>query len=80
MQPLETEILKLVRQENLIKHGEKILIGVSGGPDSMALLHVLARLASDLDITLAAAYVDHGLRPAEAKGEKNLIDAATPTL
>jgi len=74
MQPLEKEILKLVQQENLIRNGEKILVGVSGGPDSMALLHVLARLASDFAITLAAAYVNHGLRPDEAETEKNLVE------
>jgi len=74
MQPLEKEILELVQQENLIQSGEKLLVGVSGGPDSMALLHVLARLASSLAISLAAAYVNHGLRPDETEGEKTLVE------
>ena len=67
MHPLDKETLKIVGQEQLLQVGEKILIGVSGGPDSMALLHVLAHLAQELDITLAAVYVNHGLRPDETQ-------------
>lgn len=49
-----------------------VLAAVSGGPDSMALLHVLARLAPKLGIVVHAHGVDHGLRPA-ARAE---LDAA----
>ena len=76
MQPLEKEILQLILQEHLINSGERVLISVSGGPDSMTLLHVLAKLAPALDITLAAAYVNHGLRPSEAEAEKKLVETA----
>ncbi len=73
MHPLEKRTLLTVRQENLLLAGEKVVIGVSGGPDSMALLHVLIRLAPVLDITPAAAYVNHGLRPGEAEKEQRLV-------
>lgn len=43
-----------------------LLVAVSGGPDSMALLHVLARLAPELALTIVAHGVDHGLRPEAA--------------
>jgi tRNA(Ile)-lysidine synthase len=75
MHPLEKKTLKTIEQEYLLQTGEKVVIGVSGGPDSMALLHVMARLAPVLDITLAAVYVNHGLRPAEGENEKNLVAA-----
>ena len=77
MQPLEKEIRDLIRRENLVKNGDRVLVGVSGGPDSMALLHVLARLAPGLDITLAAAYVNHGLRPDETPLETEMVQAAS---
>ncbi len=72
MHPLEKETLKIIRQENLLHPGDHLLVGVSAGPDSMALLHVLARLSADLDIKLAASYVNHGLRPEESRREKML--------
>ena len=80
MHPLEKKTLKILEQEHLLQTREKVVIGVSGGPDSMALLHVLARLAPILDITLAAVYVNHGLRPGEADKEKNLVAAEADRL
>lgn len=46
----------------------RLLVAVSGGPDSTAMLHVLARLQSELHLDVDAAVVDHGLRR-EAKEE-----------
>jgi len=80
MHALEKKTLKKVQQEHLLQAGEKVVVAVSGGPDSMALLHVLARLAPVLDITLAAVYVNHGLRPDEAEKEETLVAAAADAL
>jgi tRNA(Ile)-lysidine synthase len=46
--------------------GETIVVGVSGGPDSVALLDGLARLSGAHSFTLVAAHLDHGLRPDSA--------------
>ncbi len=46
--------------------GDRVLVGVSGGPDSMALLHLLGRLAPDLKIRLGVAHMNHCLRGASA--------------
>jgi tRNA(Ile)-lysidine synthase len=56
-----------------VPRGASMLVAVSGGPDSMALLHVLARLREDLALTLHAHGVDHGLR-AEAESELDLAE------
>jgi len=74
MHPLEKKTLKVIRQESLLHDGEKVVAAVSAGPDSMALLHILVRLAPIMNFTLAAAYVNHGLRPAEVKKEKALVE------
>jgi len=74
MLPLENATKKILVSENLVAAGETVLVAVSGGPDSMALLHVLAGLAGDLQLTLAAAHADHGLRPAETEQEKFLVE------
>lgn len=46
----------------MFEGGEKVVVALSGGPDSTCLLHVLGRLRADL--TLVVAHVDHGLSPA----------------
>lgn len=54
------------RQRALVASGDHVLVACSGGPDSTALLHVLHRLRRELEITLCAASIDHGLRPESA--------------
>ena len=78
MHPLEKDILHFIRNKQLIGTRDgTIVVAVSGGPDSLCLLHLLARLAEQLHITLVAAYVNHGLRPDEAEQEQELVmDAA----
>ncbi|OGQ95290.1 MAG: tRNA lysidine(34) synthetase TilS [Deltaproteobacteria bacterium RIFOXYD12_FULL_57_12] len=80
MHPLEKQTAQLLEREKLIAPGEKVLVAVSAGPDSMALLHVLARLAGPLGFSLVATYVNHGLRPAEAAREEELVRASAANL
>ena len=78
MHPLEKKIDRLIRERNLLDQGDCLVIGVSAGPDSMALLHLLAALAPVCSWTMVAVYVDHGLRPDETEAEAKLVrDAAT---
>lgn len=74
MHPLEKEICRLIREKGLIKEGgEKVIVAVSGGPDSIALLHVLSRLSSTFNFDLVAVYVNHGIRRTEAAREEALV-------
>lgn len=55
---------KLVKRiATAVPEGAKILVGVSGGPDSMALLHLLLALKEEKKLTLSVAHVNHGMRP-----------------
>ncbi len=67
------DILKRVRQTieeySMLKGGERVLVGLSGGPDSVSLLHILNELKEELRLTLHALYIDHGLRPDETPRE-----------
>ncbi|MDP2927462.1 MAG: tRNA lysidine(34) synthetase TilS [Candidatus Omnitrophota bacterium] len=56
------EFRETIKKHNLIQRGDKILVGVSGGPDSLALLLKLFSLKSKLGLTLHIAHLDHGLR------------------
>lgn len=57
-----------------------MLIGVSGGPDSMALLHLLNRLAPELSIRLGVAHLNHCLRGASADEDASVVHRAAATL
>jgi tRNA(Ile)-lysidine synthase len=64
---------RTIVEEHLFEAGDFVLVAVSGGPDSMALLHVLAKLAPRVGAYVAAHGVDHGLRAAAA-GELALAE------
>lgn len=63
------KVFSAIQKYEMLRDEEKILAGLSGGPDSVCLLHVLHRLKDRLALDLAALYIDHGLRPDETKGE-----------
>ncbi len=73
MQPLERTVYQTLSSESLLQPNSRLVVAVSGGPDSTALLHILARLATPLAVELVAVYVDHGLRPAEVPAEEQLV-------
>ena len=56
------ELSSLAAAEELWSPGDRIVVAVSGGPDSTALLHMLHRLAPSERLTIVAAHVDHGFR------------------
>ncbi len=60
---LLSNIRKTIEEYRMIVSGTGVVVGVSGGPDSTALLHVLNLLKGDLGFRITAAHLDHGLRP-----------------
>jgi len=70
---LDTRTLGLIRRHNLIPPGETIVIGVSGGADSVCLLHVLARWRRELGINLWVAHLNHQLRGAESEEDAKYV-------
>ncbi len=63
---------RFIQQHHLIPDNARVVVGVSGGPDSLTLLHALHRLAPERGWQLHAAYLHHGLRP-EAEDEAHFV-------
>jgi len=77
MNAIQEKVLKTIKKHELIKNGDTIVIGVSGGPDSVALLHILNALKNQCNIQIVVAHVHHGLREAsteEAQYVENLCE------
>lgn len=51
-----------IKEHNLIVPGDRVLLGLSGGADSVALFHILKRLSKELGFCVACAHINHSLR------------------
>jgi tRNA(Ile)-lysidine synthase len=72
------QVRETIRRYDLFTSGETVVVGVSGGPDSLTLLHVLLRLRDELGIALHVAHLDHAMRPEspeDARFVKELAEA-----
>lgn len=66
-------VKKTIYRNKLTKPGENILVALSGGADSVSLVNVLCSLRKELNITVAAAHVNHGLRGKEADRDEEFV-------
>ncbi|HEY8765784.1 MAG TPA: tRNA lysidine(34) synthetase TilS [Dehalococcoidia bacterium] len=65
----EARVLEYVRRREVFRPGESVLAGLSGGPDSTALLVILSRLRGELGLCVTAAHFDHRLRSRDESAE-----------
>ncbi len=68
------------RQNNLLPHGGEILAAVSGGCDSMCLLHTLLKLSGRFGFTVSAAHFNHMLRGAESDRDERFVNEQCASL
>jgi tRNA(Ile)-lysidine synthase len=73
-----SKVIDTVEKYRMLQEGDRIVVAVSGGPDSVFLLYTLNELKDDMNLTLIVAHVDHCIRGEESKDEcrfvKNLAD------
>lgn len=65
-------VASVIHSHKLINENDRVVVAVSGGADSLALLHILAEI--DMPLQLTAVYIDHGLRPRETPQEQKTIE------
>ena len=54
------KVLETITKYNLIESGDKIVLGVSGGPDSICMLEILNSLKNELNFEIVVAHINHG--------------------
>lgn len=70
---MQTQIKKTIEKNGLISKGDKVVACVSGGPDSMALLHLLADLRRYYNIKLTVVHLDHMIRGRQSTADADFV-------
>ncbi len=66
-----TVVKSTVEENGLLSKGDRVLVALSGGPDSVALLHMLTKLRREYELSLTAVYINHQIRKKAARGEEH---------
>ena len=62
-----------IEKHQMLSPGQRILAAVSGGPDSVAMLHLLRELRQELELTIEVAHLQHGIRGEEAVEDARFV-------
>ena len=65
--------LDAIKKYDMLPDGCKVIVGLSGGADSVCLLHVLMNLREEYALEIVAVHVNHGIRGAEAMVDENFV-------
>ena len=72
---LPDKVKETIKRFGMLEPGDRVLVAVSGGPDSVCLLSALHSLSAELEITLHIAHLDHMFRGKESEDEAHFVDA-----
>ena len=64
------KVLETIKKYNLIENGDRIVLGVSGGPDSITMLDILRQLREELEFEIVVAHINHMIREEAIEDEK----------
>ena len=74
------KIKRVVKKHAMLEAGERVVVGVSGGPDSMALLSVLIQMQEHYNLQLQVAHLNHGFRGKEAERDAQFVQDMAQSL
>ena len=77
---LESKVIDFIQRHSLISPGETVIVGVSGGADSVCLLHVLAKWQKELGIRLHVVHLNHQLRGMESEADVKYVSDLADSL
>ena len=71
---MKNKILQTIKKQKLLEKGMHIVVGLSGGPDSLCMFDVLCDLAPEWDLKLYPVHVNHKFRPGAAEEDQDFVE------
>lgn len=70
---MKNPVTEAIKKYDMLKAGDAVTVGLSGGADSCALVHVLFTLREELGISVSTCHINHNLRGAESDGDEAFV-------
>mgnify|MGYP001630080379 FL=1 len=70
---MKEKVKEIIKKYNLINSGDKIVLGVSGGPDSIAMLDILRQLKSEMEFEIYVVHINHSIRGEDADEDEEYV-------
>ena len=71
---LTKKVLETIEKHDLLSENDCIVVGLSGGPDSLALTDMLLNFRESYNLEIVAVHVNHGLRPGAADEDQAFVE------
>ena len=68
------KVKRFMTETGMLQNCSEIILGVSGGPDSMTMLHILNELRDEFGYRLRVVHVNHGIRGKEALRDQQMVE------
>ena len=70
---MKPKVIQTIKKYNLINSGDKIVLGVSGGPDSIAMLDILNQLKDEMNFEIYVVHINHNIRGKDADEDEEYV-------
>lgn len=80
MNTIIQKVKATIQKYNMLQRHDKVLVGLSGGPDSVALVHLLNILKDEYPLVVYIAHLDHKIRAGESKADRKFCEELTRNL
>lgn len=70
---MENKVFSYITKEKMLKEGDKVVVGVSGGADSVCLLEILLKLKEKLKLEIVVVHIHHGIRGKDADADCEFV-------
>ncbi len=77
---MKSKVKSVIERYNMLSNGDTVVVGLSGGADSMTLLHILYELRDTYNLDIIAAHVNHGIRGDEAQRDQDFCQGVCDAL
>lgn len=71
---IKRKVFNYIKENHMIEQNDTVVVGVSGGADSMCLLHLLLELRESMKIYIEVVHINHGIRGDEAKRDMSYVE------